>query len=84
MTAAIEDYFPTTDKRIPMGVLIAGLQDTLRRNHEKILEAARSDWQNSYGACDPSDACVTIRIAAAGSQEKRRSAKRKRTMRWGC
>ncbi|MFN2477240.1 MAG: hypothetical protein ABR526_12975 [Chthoniobacterales bacterium] len=83
MIAAIQD-FSATDKRIPMRELIAALQETLCRNHEKILEAARSDWQNSYGACDASDACVTVRIAKAGSRTKRGGSAGKRAMRWGC
>lgn len=83
MTVSIEEI-PAMNTRIPMRDLIAALQETLRRNHEKILEAARSDWQNSYGACDASDACVTIRIAKTAPRAKRSPAKRKRQMRWGC
>jgi hypothetical protein len=81
MTAAIED-FSATDKRIPMRDLVAALQETLRRNHQNILEAARSDWESSYGACDASDSCVTIRVATAAPPAKRRASTRKRPMRW--
>lgn len=70
MVVALEDY-KTGDKRMPMKELIAGLQETLRRNHEKILEAARHDWQRTYGSCDPADACASIRITAAPKRKRR-------------
>ena len=83
MTRLIEDCL-ATNKRIPMRDLVAALQETLRRNHLKILEAARSDWQSGYGASDPSDSCATVRIVPNSSPVKRRSSPRKRQMRWGC
>ena len=70
MTPEIDD-FVAADKRIPMRELIAGLQETLQRNHLKILEAARCDWASKYAAGDPSDACVTIRVARARGVKKR-------------
>lgn len=80
MTPAIDD-FVAPDKRIPMRELIAGLQETLQRNHLKILEAARSDWASKYSAGDPSDACVTIRVANR-REVKKRGAKRTVAPHW--
>ncbi len=69
MNVPLEE-FPPADKRIPMRELIEGLQRTLARNHEKILDAARRDWERHHSAGDPSDACASIRITS------RRKAKR--------
>lgn len=62
MNVALEDCV-VARKDVPMRELIAHLQQTLARNHQKILDAARSDWErrSSIGQ-DPSDACVSLRI----------------------
>ena len=70
MNALLED-FATVDKRIPMRDLIAGLQQTLQRNHKKILEAARQDWNQTYGAVDPANGCVSIQITPAKKTARR-------------
>ena len=62
MNVALED-FPAADKNVPMRDLVAALQQTLARNHQKILAAALNDWERKYGACDPSDACASVHIA---------------------
>jgi hypothetical protein len=69
--SALIDEFVAADKRIPMRELIAGLQETLQRNHLKILAAARSDWERKRAGQDPSDACVTVRIAPQRKTKKR-------------
>ncbi len=51
--------------------IVAALQETMQRNHLKILEAARSDWQSRRGSQDASDACATIRIESAAPRKKR-------------
>lgn len=52
----------SVDKSVPMREVIANLQQTLQRNHQKILAAARHDWEQTYGRVDPTTACVSIRI----------------------
>ncbi len=61
MNVSLEE-FAAADKHVPMRELIAALQQTLERNHQKILAAALSDWQRKHGAGDPSDACVSVHI----------------------
>ncbi len=51
--------------------IVVALRETLYRNHVKILNAARSDWEGRHGCEDPSDACATIRIAASAPAKKR-------------
>ncbi|HSH38708.1 MAG TPA: hypothetical protein VK993_07975 [Chthoniobacterales bacterium] len=62
MNVSLEEY-AAADKNVPMRELVANLQQTLERNHQKILAAALSDWQRKYGGRDPSDACASVRIA---------------------
>ena len=52
------------DKQVPMRELVATLQQTLERNHQKILAAALSDWERKYAGKDPADACASVHIAA--------------------
>ncbi len=80
MTVSLESC-AAPDKRIPMRDIIASLQQTLHRNHLKILEAARSDWESKYGQTDASDACASIHIAApvAGRRRRTRTAARSRS-----
>ena len=63
MHLSLED-FPAADKQVPMRDLVAALQQTLERNHQKILAAALSDWEQKYSGRDPSDACASVHIAA--------------------
>ena len=62
MNVPLEDY-AAIDKNVPMRELVTNLQQTLARNHQKILAAALSDWQRKYEGRDPSDACASVRIA---------------------
>ena len=64
MNLPLEDL-TAADKHVPVRELVANLQQTLERNHQKILAAALSDWQRKYAGCDPSDACASVRIAPA-------------------
>ena len=60
------------DKQVPMRELVATLQQTLERNHQKILAAALSDWERKYAGRDPSDACASGHIAAPASRGRKR------------
>ena len=62
MNVSLEEFF-AADKHVPMRDLVAGLQQTLERNHQKILAAALSDWEQKYAGRDPSDACASVHIA---------------------
>lgn len=63
MTVSLEE-FAAADKYVPMRELVAALQQTLERNHQKILAAALNDWERKYAGCDPSDACASVHISA--------------------
>ena len=60
------------DKHVPMRDLVARLQQTLERNHQKILAAALSDWQGRYAGKDPSDACASVHIIPAPAARSRK------------
>jgi inorganic triphosphatase YgiF len=59
------------DKHVPMRDLVARLQQTLERNHQKILAAALSDWEQKYAGRDPSDACASVHIAPAPKRTRK-------------
>ena len=61
--------------------IVAALQETMQRNHLKILEAARADWQERYGRGDASDACATIRIDSAAPRKKLATARTRNSRR---
>ena len=70
MTVSLETFAPI-GKRLPTRDIVAALRETLYRNHTKILDAARSDWEVRHGCEDPSDACAAIRIAVSAPAKKR-------------
>ena len=70
MHVLLED-FRAADKHLPMRDLVAQLQQTLERNHQKILAAALSDWQQKYAGGDPSDACASVHIAVATKRARK-------------
>ncbi len=70
MTVSLETFAPI-GKRLPTRDIVAALRETLYRNHTKILDAARSDWEVRHGCEDPSDACATIQIATSAPAKKR-------------
>jgi hypothetical protein len=45
--------------------LTAGLRKALDGKYGRILKAARREWERSFAAGDPSDACVSVRISGA-------------------
>ena len=65
------EEMPAADKHVPMRELVANLQQTLARNHQKILAAASSDWERKYAGRDPSDACASVHIAAAPKRARK-------------
>lgn len=81
MSVSLEDY-TTRDKGLPMRDVVAGLQQTLQRNHLKILEAARRDWEQKHMGIDPSDSCASIHIAKMTRRTKKPARKSPGKNRW--
>jgi hypothetical protein len=57
--------------------LIVGLRHALDVSYERTLSAAKERWEQHFEACDPSNACVSVRITSgkptAGVIRKRAS-----------
>ena len=70
MNVCLEE-FAAADKYVPMRDLVANLQQTLERNHQKILAAALSDWERKYAGRDPSDACASVHIAVPAKRSRK-------------
>ena len=49
--------------RISNRHMIEALRRALEKNYSRILQAAGTEWERRFAGKDPSDACVTIRIA---------------------
>jgi hypothetical protein len=47
--------------------ILAGLRHALDFRYRRLREAARADWERLFGAKDPADACVSVRVAATPS-----------------
>ena len=43
--------------------ILAGLRHALDLNYRRLCQAARADWERLFGAKDPADACVSVRVA---------------------
>jgi hypothetical protein len=43
--------------------LLTGLRKALEQSYTRILHSARYEWERQCAAKDPSDACVSVRIA---------------------
>jgi hypothetical protein len=71
------------DKHVPMRELVAALQQTLERNHQKILAAALSDWERKYAGKDPADACTSVHIAAPAKRTRKSKASFQKLVRRG-
>ena len=52
--------------------VIAGLRHALDVQYRRFCEAARADWERLFGS-DPTDACVTVRVAGVESSAIRGS-----------
>ena len=44
--------------------LILGLRHALDVSYERALSAARERWEQHFEACDPANACVSVRITS--------------------
>ena len=53
--------------------VIAGLGQALDPTYRRLCEAARADWERLFGAKDPANACVSVRVAAIQSSAIRGS-----------
>jgi hypothetical protein len=47
--------------------ILAGLRHALDFRYRRLCEAARSDWERLFGAKDPADTCVSVRVTAVPS-----------------
>jgi hypothetical protein len=50
-------------REVSKAEVIAGLRHALDVQYRRFVDAARADWERLLGS-DPSDACVTVRVAA--------------------
>ena len=82
MNVSLEE-FAAADKNVPIRQLVANLQQTLARNHQKILAAALSDWERKYAGRDPSDACASVHIAPRASRARNAKASFQKLVRRG-
>ncbi len=48
--------------------LVDGFNNALDQSYSAIRDAAAREWQRRFGASDPSDACVSVRITGFGSR----------------
>jgi len=48
--------------------IVAGFRKALDFRYHAFCQAARADWERLFEDKDPSDACVTVRVAAVESR----------------
>jgi hypothetical protein len=41
----------------------------VERKYDRLIRAARKEWERRFAGSDPSDACITIRINGVDSRE---------------
>ena len=56
-------YLAYGTDRISNRHMIEALRKALEKNYSRVLQAAGTEWERRFAGKDPSDACVTIRIA---------------------
>ena len=56
-------YLANGTDRISNRHMIEALRKALEKNYSRILQAAGTEWERRFAGKDPSDACVTVRIA---------------------
>ena len=44
--------------------LILGLRHALDVSYERVLSAAKEQWEQHFESCDPANACVSVRITS--------------------
>jgi hypothetical protein len=50
--------------------LLEGLQFAIDHSYRRLRETARQEWESRFASNDPSDACVSIRVTAVGSNAR--------------
>ena len=60
-TATAAEHFET----------LAGLERALDASYRRFVSSAAEKWERSFGGKDPSDACVTVRIATPATSSVR-------------
>ena len=50
--------------------MISGLERALDVNYRRLINAAKSEWEERFAGQDPSDACVGVHIRAAHDQAR--------------
>lgn len=58
------DEFRQPLSRLTDRELIDGLRNALNSRYSRVVAAARGEWERNFGAHDPSDSCVTVRISS--------------------
>ena len=61
MSTRLPDY-AELENEIVKRQLTDGLRKALDRNFERLISAARAEWERNYAGKDPADACVSVRI----------------------
>ena len=47
------------------------LHTAIQEDYDRLIAAARSDWQSMFAASDPSDACIRIHISEEANHRSR-------------
>ncbi len=53
-----------SDNFIDSRRLVLGLRHALDVSYERVLSAAKEQWEQHFEACDPANACVRVRITS--------------------
>lgn len=53
-----------SDNFIDSRRLVLGLRHALDVSYERVLNAAKEQWEQHFEGLDPSDACVSVRITS--------------------
>jgi hypothetical protein len=53
-----------SDNFIDSRRLILGLRHALDVSYERVLSAAKEQWEQHFEDCDPANACVSVRITS--------------------
>jgi len=53
-----------SDNFIDSRRLVLGLRHALDVSYERVLSAAKEQWEQHFEACDPANACVSVRITS--------------------
>ena len=56
---------------------VAGLERALDKSYARMRERARAAWERHHAGKDPSDACVSVRVAPAADAARKSTSPRK-------